>query len=149
MSSKISGISAGRLVRWALMQNPDIAGKVTAVFPVVSVQGAVLPYICYGCSGMTKVPTKTGVPEYHAQFEIAIFCKDYDESKALAEAARTALIDSRITDDDGLYASNIKLINYSEDFVGEAYCQNLTIQLKTNPIYVQRLCPNRKHRKNV
>lgn len=130
MGSHKTSLSGGALLRSVLIAAPGIAGRVTKIFPV-AVAAAELPYICYRRKALQGDAVKAHPSDDTVLMEVMVCAADYDESVALAEAARAALDGNTWDDGDtGLRAMRCTLVDASESFDADAYVQLLTFRIK-------------------
>lgn len=130
-SHELSVLSAGLLIYDILSADEGLrAAGCSKVFPVVSEEGAQLPYVCYRRAALQNTAVKGGRGPDAATVEVACYASSYAGSIALAEAV-TAVLDGlqAVYSDDGggsLAARNIRLADAEETWANEAYIQTLT-----------------------
>lgn len=130
MAAKCKSIlSAGELIRPALLQNPDIAATVTKVFPVVTTK-ADLPYISYRRLSLEAVAVK-GTPARAAEIEVLCFGRTYSQSVEMAEAVCSALDGAELTSADGsLTLRSCMLTDAEETWQDDAWVQRLIFTVR-------------------
>jgi len=132
-ASSNTALSAGLLI-YDLLSNDEGVSKVSnKVFPVVSEEGAKLPYICYRRSSNDGRPVKTGAGADTTTIEVACYASTYAHSVAMAEAVRAAMDGVQYEyDSDGVHlvARAIQMIDSEESWQDDAYMQVLTFTIK-------------------
>ncbi|MGM9871324.1 MAG: DUF3168 domain-containing protein [Muribaculaceae bacterium] len=124
-----SVLSAGELIRPALLQNPDIAATVTKIFPVVSAE-AKLPYISYRRLSLEAVAVK-GTPARAAEIEVLCFGRSYNQSVEMAEAVRSTLDGAELTSTDGsLTLRSCLMTDAEETWQDDAWVQRLIFTVR-------------------
>jgi len=136
--SKMTILSAGALLVDVLANDAELSQNCNKVFPIVSEEGAELPYICYRRQNITPTVYKGGQGlsgANTANYEVVCFAET--EAQSLVMAERVAeLLDGKsyvYTDDHTgatLVARSIVLVNADELWQGDAYAQNLQFQIK-------------------
>lgn len=133
MDSGKTSLSAGALIRAALLANPVVAGRVSRVFPVFTpTDAATLPCICYRRSALSTVGMKRQPSDDTATIEIMILTATYDEGVTLAEAVRATLDGMAIDsfEEPGISARRCQLVNAVESYADDAFSQLLTFNCK-------------------
>jgi len=123
-----TSISSGLVIYDMLTDNSTLMNMVTKVFPVITDQ-AILPYVCYRCSGMGQAPVKTGIGADTLVLEVRCFAATYRESVELAEEVRETL-DNQQGSFAGLRMRSCVLTNRVEDWSDDAFLQELEFTLK-------------------
>ena len=135
---RISSLSAGLLVYDILSNDSGVTERVNKIFPVVSEEGAQLPYICYRRSSAEIMPVKGSCGPDSIGMEVVCYAATYAESIAIAEAVRSALdgISAEYEDDDGdaLVARSSLLTDAEESWDAGAYFQLLSFQVRINNV---------------
>lgn len=124
MAASKTSLSAGEVIRAALLDDKDVMARVNKIFPVVA-DSAELPYISYRRAGFEQNPQKAGAPGADAiQLEVLCFTARYTEGVELAEAVRAALDHVTITQED-LRLRSCTLTDSEEAYQDDAYVQQL------------------------
>ena len=124
MAASKTSLSAGEVIRAALLDDKDVMARVNKIFPVVA-DSAELPYISYRRAGFEQNPQKAGAPGADSiQLEVLCFTARYTEGVELAEAVRAALDHTTITH-DGLRLRSCTLTDSEEAYQDDAYVQQL------------------------
>ena len=124
MAASKTSLSAGEVIRAALLDDKDVMARVNKIFPVVA-DSAELPYISYRRAGFEQNPQKAGAPGADSiQLEVLCFTARYTEGVELAEAVRAALDHTTITQ-DGLRLRACTLTDSEEAYQDDAYVQQL------------------------
>lgn len=127
---KKSFLSAGEIIRKILSQDEAVkALGTTKVYPLV-VSEAVLPYVVYYRTGMSRTAVKGLAGADTVAMDVMCFAADYTASVELAEAVREALDGVNYADDDGYVMRSCQLVDSSESYNGEAYVQTLSFEIK-------------------
>ncbi len=128
MAVSKTSLSAGEIIRAMLIEDSEVAGRVTKIFPVVE-DKAELPYIVYRRTQLEQVPTKAGRGADTVGIEILCYTKGYTEGVELAEAVRGAL-DGAQGESDGLVMRSCYLADSEEAWQDDAYVQQLVFNVK-------------------
>lgn len=124
MAASKTSLSAGEVIRAALLDDKDVMARVNKIFPVVA-DSAELPYISYRRAGFEQNPQKAGAPGADAiQLEVLCFTARYTEGVELAEAVRAALDHATITQGD-LRLRSCTLTDSEEAYQDDAFVQQL------------------------
>lgn len=124
MAASKTSLSAGTVIRAALLDDKDVMARVNKIFPVVA-DSAELPYISYRRAGFEQNPQKAGAPGADAiQLEVLCFTARYTEGVELAEAVRAALDHATITQGD-LRLRSCTLTDSEEAYQDDAFVQQL------------------------
>lgn len=124
MAASKTSLSAGEVIRAALLDDKDVMARVNKIFPVVA-DSAELPYISYRRAGFEQNPQKAGAPGADAiQLEVLCFTARYTEGVELAEAVRAALDHVTITK-EGLRLRACTLTDSEEAYQDDAFVQQL------------------------
>lgn len=129
MAVSKTSLSAGMVIRAALLENAEVAKRTNKVFPVVT-DSAELPYILYRRASMTATPQKSGQPmPDETMMEILCFAERYSEGVELAEAVREAL-DCVTAEHNGLRLHSCYLTDSEEAWQDDAFVQQLIFRIK-------------------
>ena len=133
-SHSLTVLSAGLLIYDILSSDEGLkAAGCGKVFPVVSEEGAQLPYVCYRRASVQNTPVKGAREADTATVEIACYAASYAEGVGLAEAVLAALdgLQAVYEDDagDSLTARSIQLSDAEEAWADGAYIQTLTFTI--------------------
>lgn len=124
MAASKTSLSAGEVIRTALLDDKDVMARVNKIFPVVA-DSAELPYISYRRAGFEQNPQKAGAPGADSiQLEVLCFTARYTEGVELAEAVRAALDHATITQGD-LRLRSCTLTDSEEAYQDDAFVQQL------------------------
>ena len=124
MAASKTSLSAGEVIRAALLDDKDVMARVNKIFPVVA-DSAELPYISYRRAGFEQNPQKAGAPGADSiQLEVLCFTARYTEGVELAEAVRAALDHATITQ-EGLRLRSCTLTDSEEAYQDDAFVQQL------------------------
>ena len=124
MAASKTSLSAGEVIRAALLDDKDVMARVNKIFPVVA-DSAELPYISYRRAGFEQNPQKAGAPGADSiQLEVLCFTARYTEGVELAEAVRAALDHTTITQGD-LRLRSCTLTDSEEAYQDDAFVQQL------------------------
>lgn len=105
-----------------------LKGVGVRAFPVVGKTGEELPYICYRRTSVDPTLAKGAGSADKATVTLNCWAATYQESMEIAEAVREAL-DRQECDCRDLQARAITMIDASEDWEGDAYCQILVFRV--------------------
>lgn len=130
-SHRLTVLSAGLLIYDILSEDEGLkAAGCRKVFPVVSEEGAQLPYVCYRRAAVTNAAVKGSRGPDTATVEVACYASSYAEGVGLAEAVLAALdgLQAVYEDDEGntLTARSVGLTDAEETWADGAYIQTLT-----------------------
>lgn len=132
--SNLTSISAGLLIYDLLSKDEGVKAVSSKVFPVVSEEGAKLPYICYRRSGTAEEAVKNHYGADTTTIEVACFADTYAHSVKMAEAVRACLdnVQAEYESADGkLVARSIIMTDASEVYDEDgAYLQQLSFTIK-------------------
>lgn len=133
-SHRLTVLSAGLLMYDILSDDEGLkAAGCSKVFPVVSEEGAQLPYVCYRRAAVQATAVKGCRGSDTATMEVACYASSYAGSVALAEAVLAALDGFQAVYGDGegntLTARYIQLSDAEESWADEAYIQTLTFTI--------------------
>ena len=136
--ARMTILSAGAFVVDILGGDSELAVNCNKIFPIVSEAGARLPYICYRRAGLETRQYKggTGISSANtANFEVFCYAETEEQSLIMAERVVELLdgFEGEYTDErtgDHLVARSITLTEADEFWQDDAYCQNLTFQIK-------------------
>lgn len=124
-------LSAGLVIRRALLEDEHVRAITEDVFPVVTNEGARMPYIVYQRDGLDQDANKGRGRCDRATISVECYTEGYGESVALAEAVRNALDGLQMEDEEnGLSLRSCVLDDASEGWVGEAIVQRLTFTVR-------------------
>lgn len=124
MAASKTSLSAGEVIRAALLDDKDVMARVNKIFPVAT-DSAQLPYISYRRAGFEQNPQKAGAPGADTiEFEVLCFTARYTEGVELAEAVRAALDHMTFTQ-EGLRLRSCTLTDSEEAYQDDAYVQQL------------------------
>lgn len=124
MAASKTSLSAGEVIRAALLDDKDVMARVNKIFPVAT-ESAQLPYISYRRAGFEQNPQKAGAPGADSiEFEVLCFTAHYTEGVELAEAVRAALDHATITQGD-LRLRSCTLTDSEEAYQDDAFVQQL------------------------
>ena len=128
-----TAISTGALLRELILSSPEVTAITTNIFPCVAFEDTLLPYIQYQCAGLDVTATKPGGDVDKVLYDVAIFTEDFDQGATLAEAVRAAVSHRKVTD-GALFVSNVRIINFTTHWAGDAYAHVLRVQISTNTL---------------
>lgn len=132
-SNSLTSLSAGLLIYDVLSKDTGVKAVSNKVFPVVSEDGATLPYICYRRGGSDSLAVKNLAGADTITVEVLCYSSDYAGGVRMAEAVRAALDGAQATyssTEGSLVARSIRLIDSEEGFQDDAYVQALTFSMK-------------------
>lgn len=128
MERNKTSISAGEIIREALLASDSVTAITEHIFPVVA-NVAELPYISYRRSDFEHIPVKTGRGSDAVTIEVACYASSYGESITLAEAVRSAL-DHKQGEAAGMVMRSCTLIGPSEElWESDAFIQILNFKI--------------------
>lgn len=131
---KLTSLSVGLIIHDLLAEDEAVQELTRKVFPVVSEEGATLPYICYRRGSFEDVSVKNLAGADTVHVEVMCYSADYAGGVRMAEAVRGALDGVQATyqseDGDKLIARSIKLVDSEEGWQDDAYVQALTFSMK-------------------
>lgn len=134
--SKMTSLSAGLLIYDLLSTDEGVMEVANKVFPIVSEEGARLPYICYRRGSNEDRAVKTLAGADTAVIEILCYADNYAHSVKMAEAVRKAAdgVQYRYDAPDGqsLVARSIQMTDAEEGWQDDAYMQSLVFTVKIN-----------------
>ena len=128
-----SSISAGILLYNILNSNATLSKLVSKIFPIV-VNTATLPYIAYRRASIQRLPVKGGGADT-VSMEISCYAASYADSVDLAELVRELLDGmqaAKSTPTGDLVLRSCTLVDGSESYEGDAFCQTLIFEMKLN-----------------
>lgn len=118
-------LRVGKSINYLLTNSKVIAdGK---IFPVVADQGTTYPFITYRRTGCGDNDTKDNIYETQTTIELVIASTSYIEGLEIACKCAEVLERKRYQN-----IKDIKLVDASEEFVDEAFIQNLVFTIKLN-----------------
>lgn len=124
-----TSLSAGSIIRGALLADEAVSAITRNVFPVV-VDNARLPYIAYRRVSFEQKAQKTGIKWADTVVEeVVCYAASYEESIRLAEAVRAALDGVQYAIGD-LNMRCCTLTGAEEGWQADAYIQRLVFTLK-------------------
>lgn len=124
-----TSLSAGSIIRGALLEDEAVSALTRNVFPVV-VDNARLPYIAYRRVSFEQKAQKTGIKWADTVVEeVVCYAASYEESIRLAEAVRAALDGVQYAIGD-LNMRCCTLTGAEEGWQADAYIQRLVFTLK-------------------
>ena len=129
MAANKTCLSAGIVINDILRSDETVKNIVTDVFPVMSTEAALLPYVVYRRTQKNTEPVKTGRPADTTYVEVICFAKSYGESINLAEAVRAAL-DGKEYSKNGLNMRHCMMTDSEEGYDSDAYLQQLVFEIR-------------------
>ena len=124
-----TSLSAGSIIRGALLEDEAVSAITRNVFPVV-VDNARLPYIAYRRVSFEQKAQKTGLKWADTVVEeVVCYAASYEESIRLAEAVRAALDGVQYAMGD-MNMRSCTLTGADEGWQDDAYIQRLVFTLK-------------------
>lgn len=105
-----------------------LKGVGVSAFPVIGKNDEELPYICYRRTSVQANPAKGLASADKAMVTLNCWASTYRESMEIAEAVREAL-DRKECDCGELQARAITMVDASESWEGDAFCQILVFQV--------------------
>lgn len=124
-----TSLSAGSIIRGALLEDEAVSAITRNVFPVV-VDNARLPYIAYRRVSFEQKAQKTGLKWADTVVEeVVCYAASYEESIRLAEAVRAALDGVQYAMGD-MNMRSCTLTGAEEGWQADAYIQRLVFTLK-------------------
>lgn len=124
-----TSLSAGSIIRGALLEDEAVSAITRNVFPVV-VDNARLPYIAYRRVSFEQKAQKTGIKWADTVVEeVVCYAASYEESIRLAEAVRAALDGVQYEMGD-LNMRCCTLTGAEEGWQADAYIQRLVFTLR-------------------
>lgn len=120
-------LRVGKTINYLLTNsevNTLIEGR---IFPIIADQGTKYPFITYRRTGCSNEDSKDRIYEDNTTVELVIASASYTESMDIAQKCREALERKRYDK-----VKDIRLVDASEDFVDEAFIQNLSFSIKLN-----------------
>lgn len=130
---RTTSLSAGLIIRDLLVQDEKVGSLTNKIFPVVSEEGATLPYICYRRSALEQTAAKNVSGADTVTVDVICYSADYAYGVRMAEAVREALdgVQAHYEEDGAsLTARSIKLVDSEEGWEDDAYMQALTFAMK-------------------
>ena len=125
----ISSLQIGKVVYYLLSQNQELVDVIgTKINPLVADETTTYPFIIYRRSSIVPESNKDYIGE-STFIEIFVVTDKYKEGVDIAELVRTALEHKNITY-NGLVVKDIILEDGSEEFVDNAFIQNLTFKIE-------------------
>lgn len=119
-------LSAGLVICNVLKNNSDVQAITKGkIYPVVSTDKAILPYVVYRRAAIDSEQIKSGKSSDKASIEIICFAENYEASIMLAEAVRAAL-DGKCFSQDNLVMRSCYLSDSEEVWQDDAFLQRLT-----------------------
>lgn len=128
-----TSLSAGLMLYSLLNGDEGLKKKITKVFPVVT-DNATLPYIAYRRTAISRNLVKGGGADT-VSMEVGCFADTYAGSVELAEQVRGLLdgVQHVVDGDSGnLVLRSCSMVDGSESYEGDAYCQTLVFEMKIN-----------------
>lgn len=129
MEKSKTSLSAGEIIRAALLANSEVAAMTDRILPVAA-DSAIMPCITYRRSAFVPKPQKSGQPGAdEAQIEVICHTKQYAQGLALAEAVRATLDYASITH-DGQRIRSCYLLESEEEYKDGTYMQHLVFSVR-------------------
>lgn len=125
-----TSLSAGALIRAALLENEEIAAVTSRIFPVATPDpsAAQLPYMVYARTSLAVTATQSGYSD-KVMMTVCIFTEDYDSGVELAETVRSTL-DHKAS--AALRCSTMVGGDEAYDLDANAYRQSLYFEFRIN-----------------
>lgn len=136
---KMTSLSAGYAVRDIIAST--LGDRITAVYPVVSVKNATMPYVVYFRTSTASNPTKQANAFDTCQLNIQVYTSDYATGVSLMEDIRAAVEGKTINyvdDDDATLRMKVdcSLITDSQEaWDGDSFLQEISIDCKIKGNY--------------
>lgn len=127
MAVNRTSLSAGSVIRAALLANEAVAARVNKIFPVVT-DRADLPYILYRHAKLSAIAARGAVADT-VEVELQICTEKYAEGIELAEAVR-AVLDGATLTHNGLTLRHCMLVDFESTWDAGAHIQVLTLSAK-------------------
>lgn len=122
----MTGISVLKSINKLLNQSVDLKKRVeNKMYPLIANEATTFPFIVYRKSSMSFEYCKDGTVGDNLQVDIIVAAKQYDNSVEIAELIREAVNKKKV---DNIYS--IRLNSVVEDYVDDAYIQQLTFDIK-------------------
>lgn len=130
----MTAISLGKII-YKTLCNSSVTGYTgTRIYPLVSEDSTVRPFVVYKRNNLTPDYSKDGNTKDISSYTIAVVSNDYSESISIAEIVRNKL--ENISDTiDNVTIDYIRVKNISESYEFDdsqiVYIQELFIEIKT------------------
>lgn len=122
----MTGISVLKSINKLLNDSIELKNKVdNKMFPLIANETTTFPFIVYRKSSMSFEYCKDGSVGDYLQVDVIVAAKKYENSIEIAELIRETVDKKKI---DKIYS--IRLNSVVEDYVDDAYIQQLTFDVK-------------------
>lgn len=122
----MTGISVLKSINKLLNDSIELKNKVdNKMFPLIANETTTFPFIVYRKSSMSFEYCKDGSVGDYLQVDVIVAAKKYENSIEIAELIREAVNKKKV---DNIYS--IRLNSVVEDYVDDAYIQQLTFDVK-------------------
>ena len=122
----MSSLYIGRAINSLLRDNLALVRAVgQKIYPIVAEVSTTYPFIIYRRSSLTPASNKDQRAEA-VYLDVFVVTERYATGVDIAELVRTALERGNYSDTK---IQDIKLVNASEDFLDDAFIQNLTFKI--------------------
>ena len=122
----MSSLYIGRAINSLLRDNLALVRAVgQKIYPIVAEVSTTYPFIIYRRSSLTPASNKDQRAEA-VYLDVFVVAERYATGVDIAELVRSALERGNYSDKD---IEDIKLVNASEDFLDDAFIQNLTFKI--------------------
>lgn len=122
----MTGISVLKSINKLLNDSIELKNKVdNKMYPLIANETTTFPFIVYRKSSMSFEYCKDGSVGDYLQVDVIVAAKKYENSIEIAELIRETVDKKKI---DKIYS--IRLNSVVEDYVDDAYIQQLTFDVK-------------------
>lgn len=122
----MSSLYIGKAINSLLRANEELLSAVgQKIYPIVAEVSTTYPFIIYRRSSLTPASNKDQQAEA-VYLDVFVVTERYATGVDIAELVRTALERGNYSDTK---IQDIKLVNASEDFLDDAFIQNLTFKI--------------------
>ena len=122
----MSSLYIGKAINSLLRANEELLSAVgQKIYPIVAEVSTTYPFIIYRRSSLTPASNKDQQAEA-IYLDVFVVTERYATGVDIAELVRTALERGNYSDTK---IQDIKLVNASEDFLDDAFIQNLTFKI--------------------
>lgn len=128
----MTSLQIGKAINALLSDDNAVAAAVgSKIFPIVSKEGTQYPFIVYQRFGVTPDYCKDGLTGETSNVSVIVAAASYSQSVEIADAVRSALEGKTISFAGGLTVQRIDLAGADEEFIDDAYVQQLTFNIYT------------------
>lgn len=122
----MSGISINKNIYALLSKDEELSKSVSGqIYPLIAKANTSFPFVIFKRNNLSPTYTKDINVSDTVSVSISIVAKEYFESVEITERVRTILENKRTQE-----IRSIRLLSATEDFVDDAYVQELEFEIK-------------------